>query len=503
MESAGHGRGLDRRGFLLLAGGLGLGLTGCATQSRPGATASPSPTPSGTASPTPTRSPTATDLLRPGSAAGTMQARPMQVDFAGRVVTTWGYNGTLPGPEIRLRRGERIKVLLDNRLPDPTTIHWHGIDLPNPMDGVPDVTQPAVRPGGAFLYEFTVPDAGSFMYHAHVGHQLDLGLYGPLIIEDPDEPGDYDREYTLMLDDWRDGLGVAADHEHDDEATADADADADAEPTAAPGRNAGPGMGARRYPLFVINGRPAADPQTLAVKRGERIRLRVMNIAADTGFRFAISGHRLTVTHTDGRPVTPVTVDTIRLGMGERYDVIVEAAEPGAWQMAAVPEGKVGFGRAVLRYTDSPGAVAPALDLRPAELDGRLLTYADLRYAGERTFGSGRPDRQYDLVLTTNRINGRRYPNVDPFPVSEGELVRFTMRNDSVLWHPMHLHGHSLRVQTTAGPGPVKDTVSVPSAGGTATFDFVASNPGDWMFHCHNHYHMDNGMARLVTYPGT
>lgn len=107
----------------------------------------------------------------------------------------------------------------------------------------------------------------------------------------------------------------------------------------------------------------------------------------------------------------------------------------------------------------------------------------------------------HDLVLTTNRINGRRYPRVDPLPVSEGELVRFTMRNDSVLWHPMHLHGHSVRLQTSAGPGPVKDTVSVPAGGGTATFDFVASNPGRWMFHCHNHYHMDNGMARLVTYP--
>ena len=496
------GPGLDRRGFLRLAGGLGLTLTatGCGGREAAGPLGSPGPTgtPVGTSgTPTVLATPTpAADLLRPGTAAGTLAAAPMRVDLAGRVVDTWGYNGTLPGPEIRVRQGEVVRVRLDNRLTDPTTIHWHGIELPNPMDGVPDVTQPAVDPGGGFSYEFTVPDAGSFMYHAHVGHQLDLGLYGPLIVEEKDSPGGWDREYTLMLDDWRDGLLAPGDATVPTEAAAPADDTGHGDAT----ENSAP-MGARIYPLFLVNGRPPADPASVEVRSGERVRLRVMNIGADTGFRFAIAGHRLTVTHADGMPVTPVTVDTLRLGMGERYDVVVDAAEPGAWQIAAVPEGKHGLGRAVLRYADAAGAAAPAEDARPAELEGRLLTYADLRYSGERDFGgSGEPDRTHDLVLETNRINGKRFQDADPLPVAEGELVRVTMRNDSELWHPMHLHGHSFRVLTDAGPGAVKDTLAVAAQGGSAAFEFIARNPGNWLFHCHNHYHMDKGMARLVTY---
>jgi FtsP/CotA-like multicopper oxidase with cupredoxin domain len=470
-----QGSGLDRRRFLAAAGGVGLGLVaGCGASS------------------------SRADLLRAGTGGGTLRAEPLTLDLAGEFVSTWGYNGVVPGPEIRLRQGETVRIRLENRLPDPTTIHWHGLSLPNPMDGVPDVTQSAVARDGSFSYQFVVPDAGSFMYHSHFGHQLDRGLYGPLIVEPRTETLAYDREYTLMLDDWRDGMGssVGQDSHRSDGGIDRGDtAAAEVEP------NGGPKMGGRNYPLVLVNGRPPRDPQAFEVRRGERVRLRVMNIAADTGFRFAVEGHGLTVTHTDGMPVEPVVVDALRLGMGERYDVIVEAGNPGAWQIAVVPEAKRGFGRAVLRYADSGRSDTPPADARPAELGGRLATYADLGYAGERTFPERAPDRVHDLTLTGSEINGQNFPDAEPLPVAAGEWVRVTMRNDSSMWHPMHLHGHHFRVLTADGNGPLKDTMMVPS-GETTAFDFLSNNPGEWMFHCHNHYHMDNGMARIVSYRG-
>ena len=536
---AGPGRPMPRRRFLGVAGGVGIGLlTGCAdeTSGRPAATPSLGPTAEA--------SPTGTGLLQPGSSAGTIAASPIEIDLAGTVVTTWGYNGQVPGPEIRLRRGESVRARLTNALPDETTIHWHGVNLVNTMDGVAGLTQNAVRPGELFEYEFRVPDAGSFMYHAHVGHQLDLGLYGPLIVEsDVEEPLPYDRDYTLMIDDWRDGLGVTEPGVHSgghsaedsdgptdgptgeptggpaggssggqaprgaldffgnrsDDDDSEADPPADALPEA--GANPGDRLGGRVYPMYLINGRPAADPTTFEVRSGERVRLRLMNIAADTGFVVAIAGHRMTITHTDGMPVEPVEVEAVRLGMGERYDVVVTADNAGVWQLAAMPEAKKGFARAVLRYTDASASTPPSVDERPAELSGRQASYDELHYAGERTRPATTPDRTYELTLTSNsRINGQRYPEADPLEVEAGQLVRFRLTNMAALAHPMHLHGHPFWVDTPSGRGPVKDTMLVPPNGGVGSFDFVADNTGQWLFHCHNHYHMENGMNREVHY---
>lgn len=428
------------------------------------------------------------------------------LDLAGTLVTTWGYNGTVPGPEIRVRAGAVLRAPLRNTLPEPTTIHWHGISLVNSMDGTPGLTQPPVGPGTAFDYEFVVPEAGTHWYHAHSGHQLDRGMYGALIVEPRTEELAYDREYTVLLDDWRDGLDTSADHgEHGGVVPGvglgggygpgvapDADPDADPEPDRV-------SFGGRSYPLMLVNARPPADPAVFPVRRGDRVRLRVVNVAADTGFRFAIAGHPLTVTHSDGMPVRPVTVDTIRIGMGERYDVLVDAAAPGAWQVGAAPEGKAGFGRALLRYADAPGATAPPADARPAELDGRLLGYADLVGTGPPEVpATGIPDRTYAMTLRGTDIDVDGLAADAPLPVSAGEWVRFTVRNDSANWHPVHLHGHHFQLATAGRP--LKDTAVVPARGGELTFDWRADNPGDWMVHCHNHYHMEDGMMRVLSY---
>jgi FtsP/CotA-like multicopper oxidase with cupredoxin domain len=427
----------------------------------------------------------------PRSAGGLrLTAAPMRLDLAGRAVPTWGY-GTVPGPEIRLRAGEVLRVQLENELSEDTTVHWHGLAPPNPMDGVPGITQDPVAPGTGFSYEFETPIPGSFMYHAHVGVQLDRGLYGPLIVEPRNEELAYDREYTLMLDDWRDGLDEHAGHIGQGPPAAEVDPD----PVDVVS------FGGRPYPLLLVNGRTPDDPPVLDVRAGDRVRLRVMNIAADTGFRFAVAGHRLTITHTDGMPVEPVTVDALRLGMGERYDVLVDAGQAGgAWQVGVQPEGRAGWGRAVLRYAGSGQTAAPAVDERPGELDARLVRYEELLAREPLALPAGTPDRLYDLTLSGTEINGQSFPDADPLPVAEGEWVRVSMRNTGAKWHPMHLHGHHFQVLTPSGRGPVKDTVAIPSRGGAVTFDFLATNPGRWLFHCHNHHHMEDGMLRVVEY---
>ncbi|SOE03156.1 multicopper oxidase family protein [Blastococcus haudaquaticus] len=432
------------------------------------------------------------------STAGALRltAAPMRVDLAGHAVPTWGY-GTVPGPEIRLRAGETLRVQLANELPEDTTVHWHGLTPPNGMDGVPGITQDPVAPGEGFSYEFETPVAGSFMYHAHVGMQLDRGLYGPLVVEPRTEELAYDSEYTLMLDDWRDGLDDHAGHGAESSAGHGAEDRAGDDPDPVDAVS----FGGRSYPLLLVNGRPPEDAPVLTARPGDRLRLRVMNIAADTGFRFAVAGHRLTVTHADGMPVEPVTVDALRLGMGERYDVLVDAAQPGGvWQVGVQPEGRGGWGRALLRYTGSEASTAPAVAERPAELDGRLVSYEQLVAREPLPLPAGAPDRSYDLTLSGTQIGGQSYPDADPLVVSDGDWVRFTMRNTSAKWHPMHLHGHHFQVLTASGRGPVKDTVTVPSRGGEVTFDFLATNPGRWLFHCHNHHHMEDGMLRLVEY---
>jgi FtsP/CotA-like multicopper oxidase with cupredoxin domain len=365
----------------------------------------------------------------------TLVAAPLELEVGDRVLSTWGYEGGVPGPEIRVGEGDNLRVRLRNELPANTTIHWHGLPVENAMDGVPGLTQDAIRPDEEFVYKFTVPTAGTYMYHSHVGLQPDRGLYGPLIVEPKKEELDYDREYTLALDDWLDGAPGTP-----EEAFEKLRNSSDG------GMMMGGGMmeaGDLSYPLYLVNGRPPEDPETLGVRKGEKIRLRLMNPAADTTFRFAAAGHKLTITHADGQPVEPVEVDAVRMGMGERYDVLIEANNPGVWQLAAVPEGKSGLARALLRYEESGGESPPPADSIPRELRGRLLSYADLKSSGGQPFPEdgliGGPDRVRELALSGGHggyvwaIDGQLYPDAEPLEVHEGEWVRFELQNNSTL----------------------------------------------------------------------
>ncbi|MHB1290045.1 multicopper oxidase family protein, partial [Georgenia sp.] len=297
-----------------------------------------------------------------------LRAAPTEIDLAGRVVRTWAYDGVVPGKEIRVRAGDELRVSLTNDLPTETTVHWHGLALRNDMDGVPGLTQDPVAAGGTFEYAFVVPDSGTYWFHPHVGVQLDRGLQAPLIVEDPSEPLSYDEEVVLVLDDWTDGWGDSPDAilermaregmvmGADSMAGMEGMSMADSMPSAA--QPLGADTGDVVYPAHLVNGRVAADPFVVSSAPGRRIRLRIINAGGDTAYRFAVGGHRLTVTHTDGFAVNPVEVDTLIVGMGERYDVVITAGD-GAFPIVAAPEGKdVGPGFAVLR-TASGDAPTP------------------------------------------------------------------------------------------------------------------------------------------------
>lgn len=439
-----------------------------------------------------------------------LEAAPLELELGGRKISTWGYNGGLPGPEIRLKEGETLRATVRNRLSEGTSIHWHGVPLPNKMDGVPGVTQEPTAPGGNFTYEFEAKAPGTYIYHSHSGLQLDRGLYGPLIVEPKDETLSYDREFVLTLDDWLDGVnggtpedalkdlesggstmdGMEGMGDMGDMGGGNGDAPAETPQDVA-------------YPLYLVNGKPANEPKELVVREGERVRIRLINPSGATIYRVALAGHRMTVTHADGQPVEPVEAEVVRIGMGERYDVIVEADNPGAWQLAARVEGAEDVGRAVFRYEGNT-TEPPAADEKPPELEGELLLYEMLRAApGVGAPPKGEPDEVVPLALGgdeetyTWTIGDAVFEETDRISVGRDRHVRFEFENNTMMPHPMHLHGHFFQVDNGTGRGPIKDTVLV-EPGQKLNIDWVSDNPGDWAFHCHQAYHQEAGMMRVV-----
>ncbi len=475
---------MNRRHFLRATGlgtaGSMLAVTGCRDSLDANSTASPPPGYR-------RRDPQQTGATREVH----LVAEEGEVEVAtGKIYRTWLYNGQFPGPEIRLQEGERLRVTLENQLPEGTTIHWHGLPVPNAMDGVPGLTQQPVMPGTTFTYDFVADPAGSYLYHSHVGLQIDRGLVAPLVVEEKQPHVSYDRDYSLVLDDYLPNTP---------------------EPLQASGGMMrrgrrgmmGPGMMQGQTPPYeglLINGKLPNDPAVFETKRGEQVRLRLMNPSGATTFRVAVGGHRMLVTHTDGQPIEPVTVDALHIGMGERYDVVLAAQNPGVWPIMAAPlEVQAPPAEAVLRYTDVAATQAPPEAVPEGIRGGRVLELSDLQALerpAERT-----PTRTFDLTLSGGMMSaawtivGQAYPDADPLEILEGDVIRLRMVNHSMMLHPMHLHGHFFQVG-----GALKDTVIVPPHMGRVTVDFLADNPGRWFFHCHNIYHLEAGMAREIRY---
>jgi FtsP/CotA-like multicopper oxidase with cupredoxin domain len=261
-------------------------------------------------------------------------------------------------------------------------------------------------------------------------------------------------------------------------------------------------LGIATYPHHLINGRIPAAPTTFAAKPGQRIRIRIINAGADTAYRVALAVHTMTVTHTDGFPVQPVQADAVLVGMGERYDVIVTAGD-GVFPLVAAAEGKDGLARALL----STGAGrAPDVSRRPAELTRRVVTINDLRADPSVDLGALANPIALPATMTGGmnpydwKINGKRYADTDPLTIREGQNAILAFTNQTKMWHPMHLHGHTFQVLRPDGTrGPRKDTVVVTPMN-TVDVAIVADNPGTWLIHCHNAYHMDSGMMTRLDY---
>lgn len=488
---------LSRRQFVtaVLGVGVGVGAAACAPQ---GWGARPAP---GVVTPQVTPTSGVTRRLA-------LHAGPVTIDLAGRTVDTFGYGGSVPGRPLRATAGDRVVIDFTNDLDVATSVHWHGLSIVNEMDGVPGVTTPETMPAGRFTFDFVVPDAGTHWFHPHHGLQLDHGLYAPFIVDDPNEPGDYDVEWVVVLDDWTDGVGpspeqILARLIEDGGSGGSGMHGMHGDMGMGGGMGGGMGMGDGdvQYPMYLVNGRAPADPETIRARPGDRIRLRIINAAADTIFTVAMAGHDMTVTHADGFPVEPVTASAIRIGMGERYDAVVTLGD-GVFAVVAEPTGKSGLARALVRTGSGrvPGAM-----VRPSELNAVALTADRLVADDSARLPRREPDVIHDLLLSGSMgpyvwtINGRTYAESVPLTIRQGEMGRLLIRNMSMMPHPVHLHGHAFQIGPAGGGGARKDTVLVPAMGGVDV-DVAAVNPGSWMIHCHNAYHAEAGMMTRLDY---
>ncbi|MEQ8651492.1 MAG: multicopper oxidase family protein [Kiloniellales bacterium] len=421
----------------------------------------------------------------------------------------WAYNDAVPGPEIRVRQGERLRIVVENGLDEETTVHWHGVRTPNAMDGVPYLTQTPIAPGETFTYEFDGVDAGTYWYHPHQNStvQVGRGLYGPLIIEEV-EPVRVDRELTWILDDWR--LTKAAVISNDFDNPHDLM------------------HNGRVGNTVTINGRV---PESIAVRAGERVRLRLINAANARIFGLDFAGLEPVVIAFDGQPVTPHAPANGRviLGPAMRMDLILDmTGRPGS-RITVVDQFYQGLEYRLvdLAYAETALREGP-LDW-PVELPANPLAEPDLRDAirhevmfnggmmGQMAMaemGGGMGDGMSGGMMGNMMnmmhgrgiwfINGKAATGhiMDPLlTLPRGRSCVLAMTNATVWHHPIHLHGHSFRVLSRNGQPTAhrewQDTVlMVPRE--KVEIAFVADNPGDWMFHCHILEHQAAGMMGVI-----
>ncbi|EKS7866363.1 copper oxidase [Bacillus cereus] len=459
----------------------------------------------------------------------------------GVIVPVWTFNGSSPGPEIRVKKGEKVKVTLKNELSAPVSIHWHGYPVPNNMDGIPGVTQDAVEPGKSFTYEFEANVPGTYWYHSHQDsvNQLDRGLYGALIVEDTKEK--YDKDYTLLLDEWvtdKEEIkkqlkemtkGQIGNKSKGDENTkkndekngmdhSGMDMGSDQKDS---GNMAGMDHGNMKmeghdmsmYDLFTINGKSGDLVVPLKVNKGDKVRLRLVN-AGYLSHDIHVHGHDIKVIATDGQPINNPKVikdKVISIAPGERYDIEFTANNPGKWYVEDHSKNKGAKGmKAVIEYDGSK-------EMKDKTDEKGKLAKFDMTKYGAKKLGSFTLNQEYtatynmDLNTQMNEnemvytINGKVFPDIDPIQVKKGDLVKVKLVNRSKMDdHPMHLHGHFFQVlskdgKPVEGSPIVKDTLNL-KPGEEYEVAFVADNPGEWMFHCHDLHHASAGMVTEVNY---
>lgn len=450
----------------------------------------------------------------------TLTAAPARWELRpGLTTDAYAYEGQVPGPEIRVTRGDRVKVTLVNGLDEPTTIHWHGIRVPAGMDGVPGVSQEPVPPGGTFVYEFVVPDAGTFFYHSHVNtdEQVDRGLYGAFIVEPAEAPV---PDAVIALDDWLlDASGrrlptentlaeLEVDNALDSASEAARPASGGAQHMMPNGMMMGgmrhEGMMAHGYApeingryggLLTANGKTGAAVAPLAVPEGGTRLLRLINASnAMTHELKAEDGRLLEIVAVDGTPLAePVRTGTLTLPPAKRFDVLLRDKDGKSW--ALVEKRDAGELRIPVAVAGEAGPEPSFATDAPAPPDLR-------KRAPDAVVAVG-TDRMMDP--TTWTINGRPYDMEGENPplaaFKRGAWVKIRFQNGTPMAHQMHLHGMFMTVIARDGK-PVarayrQDTVVV-RPNETVDVAVLADNPGEWVVHCHNLEHEEHGlMAKL------
>ena len=412
----------------------------------------------------------------------------------------WCYEGVVPGPLLRARQGEAVRLVVENHLQVGTSVHWHGLRVPNAMDGVPGLTQDPIASGARFVYEFELPDAGTYWYHPHIGspEQVGRGLYGAFIVEET-EPPLVDRELVWIIDDWR----LTEDAQISDDFGNWHDAS-----------HAG-----RLGNTVTVNGR---QPQDLSVRAGERIRLRLINAANARVFALRFQDHRPRVIALDGQPVAPhePAEGLVVLAPAQRVDLILDLeGQPGQRS----PVDDVYYQQDVVRFLDL--VYDEGAPLRDDPLDGPIalaanpLAEPELATAERHRieFGGGMMDpklRRGEVtpdalrerfaeggIWTVNGVAHLAHAHEPLLRLTKDRSAVLDLVNDTVWDHPIHLHGHSFRVLTRNGQARPhrewRDTLLL-RPGDRAEIAFVADNPGDWMFHCHILEHQETGMMATL-----
>ncbi|QHC35174.1 multicopper oxidase family protein [Komagataeibacter xylinus] len=403
----------------------------------------------------------------------------------GVTIPTTTYNGTVPGPTLRLNPARSCTIHVTNNTLRPELVHWHGLHIPGNVDGAMEEGSPMIPPGQTGSYEFVPGPSGTRWYHTHVmaGRDLDAGGYsgqfGFLDVDDGHFPAAYDREIFLAVHHWS---GALCDM----------------------GAPVSDQMVCYRYATF--NGRLFSAAEPLRVKRGERVRFRFLNASATQNTSITLPGHRFRIIALDGNPV-PVQscVDVIRLGVAERVDAIVEMNNPGVWMLGATDDAERAAGLALsIEYAGRSG---PARWIAPSRHDWDYRLFA----APGLVTGEG-IDEVIPMVISKRflkkdgmdewRINSLVFEDAPVLRLVKGRRYRFRFFNASREDHPVHLHRHSFRIAAIAGrpfSGVVKDTVVLPPYA-SLDVDMRADNPGLSLFHCHQQIHMDYGFMRLISY---
>lgn len=422
----------------------------------------------------------------------------------GPLTNFWGFNATVPGPLLRYRKGDAVRIVLSNALSVDTAVHWHGVRVPNAMDGVPYVTQNPVKPNEEFAYEFRVPDSGTFWYHPHQSsfEQVPRGLYGALIVEE-DRPIEVDRELVWVLSDVKvadDGLQVEDF-----------------------GRILDVANDGRIGNEVLLNGQAAGASRAIEVRAGERIRLRLINAAAARIFDLALDGHAMSAVAFDGQAIQPQVLEHVVVGPGMRTDLVIDCMQrPGA-RFALNDRHRRSLGPiATFVYVDEAPVRSKPLGA-PMQLEPNALPEPDLSKATEHyimfqggmrgapVIGmvDGKPVKTHEmmerhgLAWTMNYTARHEHAQMhEPFlHLKRGEHVVLRMINDTDFVHPMHLHGHFFKVLAVDGErlaAPVWRDTAIMGPRQSLDVAFVADNPGQWMYHCHILDHAAGGMMGTI-----